>query len=224
MTPSLWFSWTTNEALRPWPGMLQNLNFAHLLNLGIVIPLTVLWVALSQKLDYETLWDTSVQPKAKCFCGGKCLNLYNDLLKIWVIHSDQIVVAIIASVIIGTLLFEMLYCHYYFGMILMIYLYALNTYSVIEHGIVFMLTLISMIAVVIFTIVLYTGTSSTPPLELREQTQFFFFFLVCVYPVVVQGKQVDMNMRQSFLNTEVLKTLKDVSNKERDKNRKRGSN
>ena len=218
MTPSLLYSWTTNEALRPWPGMTENLIFAHHLNLGIVIPLTVLWVVLSLKLDYETLWDTSVQPKAKCFCGGSCLNLYNDLLKIWVIHSDHIVVAFIATVIIGTLLFEMLYCHYYFGMILMIYLYALNTYAVMEHGIVFMLTIICMIAVVIYTTVLYTGTTSTPRLELREQTQFFFFFLVCVYPVVVQGKQVDMNMRQSFLNTEVLKTLKDVSNQERDKN------
>ena len=140
-------------------------------------------------------------------------------MKFFVIHSEQVVTAFVGILMVGGLLFETFYCHYFFGYLLVIYLYGLNTYSVVEHGIVFIITFVcAFVMFFSFFLSLFSVTDSSNKYELKGWLQFIVFFFISVAHVLIQGKSVDLDTRRSFLKSEILTALKDVSQKEREKN------
>jgi class 3 adenylate cyclase len=214
------YSWSVSPHMIPWPDMEYKIGLANLLNTFILFPLTIVWILLSKKLDYEILWDTSEFSRPTwCPCwGGPLVYIFNDLVKFFVIHSEQVATALVAILMVACLLFETFYCHFFYGYLLVIVLYGLNTYSVVEHGIVFIITFICALIMLLSFVLFLLPVSNGHNYELKERLQFIVFFFISVTPVLIQGHAVDHDTRKSFLKSEILTALKDVSQKEREKN------
>ena len=108
-------------------------------------------------------------------------------------------------------------CHYWYGHMLLIALYGFNTYSLLTHGIIYIITAIC-ILIIVLTIPANIFGFNSQTFELREKLEFVVLFLVTVYHALVQGKSIDLSTRESFLKTKEISNLKDKSSTERKKN------
>ena len=84
-----------------------------------------------------------------CCFGGKALGGYIAVRQRIMIHGEQIITTGVMATILIVIAYQFFRCHYWFGHMLLVALYGFNTYSLLTHGIVYIVT-----AICIFTIIL----------------------------------------------------------------------
>ncbi len=215
---ALIFSWSASNSTRIFPGMADNLERALLINIFLLFPLIVLWIHLSNTLNYNAIANTKEDVSSKlaknCCIGGTPLRIYLNIRQRVIIHWEQVVTTCVLAIILILITYQFFSCHYWFGHMLLTALYGFNTYSLLTHGIIYIITAICVLMILV-TIPLNVSYQTY---ELRERLEFVVLFMVTVYHALVQGKSIDLSTRQSFLKTKEISNLKDKSELERAKN------
>eukprot|EP00944_MAST-04C_sp_MAST-4C-sp1_P006113 g6113.t1 len=215
------YSWSGKNNTRIFPGLKNDLELAMIINVFFILPLVVYWIHLSNTLNYnaipEAREDANSRLAKNCCIGGTPLRVYLDIRQRIIIHWEQVVTTMVLALILILTTYQFFICHYWYGHMLLIALYGFNTYSLLTHGIIYIVTAIC-ILIIVLTIPANIFGFNSQTYELREKLEFVVLFLVTVYHALVQGKSIDLSTRESFLKTKEISNLKDKSSTERKKN------
>ena len=217
----VFFSWSSRNHTMVFPKLESHVSFALLLNIVLIIPLVVVWLKLSTAVDYQPISDKFIEEEKtrianSCCFGGKALGGYIAVRQRIMIHGEQIITTGVMATILIVIAYQFFQCHYWFGHMLLVALYGFNTYSLLTHGIVYIVTAIC-IFMIILTIPINLSIGNRQ-YEIKDRLEFVLTFIVTVYHALVQGKSIDLSTRKSFLKTKEIRNLSDKSEQEQQKN------
>ena len=203
----VFFSWSSTNHTMVFPELESPVSMALLLNIVLIIPLVVFWLQLSTSVDYRPISDKFIEEEKtrianSCCFGGKALEGYIAVRQRIMIHGEQILTTGVMATILIVIAYQFFRCHYWFGHMLLVALYGFNTYSLLTHGIVYIVTAIC-IFMIILTIPINLSIGNRQ-YEIKDRLEFVLTFIVTVYHALVQGKSIDLSTRKSFLKTRKL--------------------